>query len=108
MLIQKRKRLLLILSVFNFFLSGGLFAEALPYTIVDTGQVRCYGNTIEIEYPQNSEAFFGQDAQYSGNQPVYKNNGDGTITDLNTGFNVDTRPQGQDDSVAGCGRSVSV
>ena len=54
------------------------------YTVVDTGQIRCYSNNAEIEYPKAGSAFFGQDAQYSGHQPAYKNNGDGTITDLNT------------------------
>ena len=54
------------------------------YTIVDTGQIRCYNNSTEIQYPKNDDAFFGQDAQYNGNQPAYKDNGDGTVTDLNT------------------------
>ena len=31
-------------------------------------------------------AFAGQDAQYDGLQPNYQDNGDGTITDLNTGL----------------------
>lgn len=58
----------------------------LPYTIVDTGQIRCYSDNIEIEYPTSAQTFFGQDAQYQGNQPAYKDNGDGTISDLNTGL----------------------
>lgn len=32
------------------------------------------------------DAFNAQDASYSGNQPSYTNNGDGTISDLNTGL----------------------
>ena len=56
------------------------------YTIVDTGQVRCYSNTTETEYPKSGAIFFGQDAQYNGNQPAYKDNRDGTVTDLNTGL----------------------
>ena len=32
------------------------------------------------------EAFYGQDAQYDGVQPSYQDNGDGTVTDLNTGL----------------------
>jgi hypothetical protein len=67
-------------------LSEYVFADSLPYMVVDTGQIRCYGNTMEIEYPKAGATFFGQDAQYNGNQPVYKNNGDGTVTDLNTGL----------------------
>jgi len=56
------------------------------YTIVDTGQIRCYNNSTEIQYPKTAVAFFGQDAHYNGNQPAYKDNGDGTVTDLNTGL----------------------
>ncbi|MHC4638883.1 MAG: Lcl C-terminal domain-containing protein, partial [Planctomycetota bacterium] len=54
--------------------------------IVDTGQIRCYNNSTEIEYPKTGAAFFGQDAHYKGNQPAYKDNGDGTVSDLNTGL----------------------
>ena len=61
-------------------------AESVPFTIVDTGQVRCYDNNAEIEFPKASAAFYGQDAQYIGNEPAYKDNGDGTVTDLNTGL----------------------
>ena len=61
-------------------------SERIPYTIVDTAQVRCYSNNDEIEFPEAVTAFFGQDAQYIGNEPAYKDNGDGTVTDLNTGL----------------------
>ena len=61
-------------------------ADQLPYTIVDTAQVRSYNSDTEIEYPKNNAAFFGQDAQYSGHVPAYRDNGDGTATDLNTGL----------------------
>ncbi len=54
--------------------------------IVDTGSRKCYDNRKEIRFPRRGEAFFGQDAQYEGNTPAYRNNGDGTITDLNTGL----------------------
>ncbi len=56
------------------------------YPIVDTDQERCFDNRIEIKYPQSGEPFFGQDAQYQGNQPAYRDNGDGTISDLVTGL----------------------
>ena len=59
-------------------------AGAAPYTIVDTGQLRCYSDNTEIEYPDAADAFFGQDAQYAGNEPAYKDNGDGTVTELAT------------------------
>ena len=55
-----------------------------PYTIVDTAQIRCYSDSAEIEFPGAGADFFGQDAHYVGNEPAYKDNGDGTVTDLNT------------------------
>ena len=59
---------------------------AQSYPIADTGQQRCYDNRSEIVYPKAEEPFFGQDAQYQGNQPAYRDNGDGTISDLVTGL----------------------
>jgi len=59
---------------------------AQSYPIVDTGQERCFDNRLEIKYPKAGEPFFGQDAHYQGNQPAYRDNGDGTITDLVTGL----------------------
>lgn len=56
------------------------------FTVVDTGLSRCYGALREIPFPGRGDRFFGQDAQYDGNQPAYQDNGDGTITDLNTGL----------------------
>jgi hypothetical protein len=56
------------------------------YVIVDTGQNSCYDNSDEISYPEPGESFYGQDAQYNGIQPSYQDNGDGTVTDLNTGL----------------------
>jgi len=66
-------------------LSAG-FSSTLPYTIVDTGQDKCYDNSGEIKAPPPGRQFYGQDAQIKGKQPSYKNNGDGTIADLNTGL----------------------
>jgi len=57
-----------------------------PYRIVDTGARKCYDNRKEIRFPQQGKAFYGQDAQYEGNTPAYRDNGDGTISDLNTGL----------------------
>ena len=54
--------------------------------IVDTGQTATYDLKNEVPYPKEGEAFFGQDAQYTGNQPSYMDNGDGTVTDLVTGL----------------------
>ena len=53
--------------------------------IVDTGQTSCYNNSNAISCPSGG-TFSGQDAQYSGLQPAYRDNGDGTVSDLNTGL----------------------
>jgi hypothetical protein len=60
-------------------------AAATDFTIVDTGQSGCYDNAgFEIECPAPGEAYFGQDAQHVRNRPAYRDNGDGTVSDLNT------------------------
>jgi hypothetical protein len=56
------------------------------FRVVDTGQEKCYNNRNEISAPKLGEAFYGQDAQFSGHQPSYANNGDGTVTDKVTGL----------------------
>lgn len=56
------------------------------YCIVDTGQEKCYDNSREIREPSRDGPFYGQDAQNKGNKPSYRDNGDGTVTDLNTGL----------------------
>ena len=61
-----------------------LTAANVSYPIVDTGQVRCYNNRKEIEYPKAGRHFFGQDAHYGGNESAYSDNGNGTVTDLRT------------------------
>ena len=60
--------------------------SSYTYPIVDTGQTHCYNNTQQIACPLSGTAFTGQDAQYIGNAPSYKDNGDGTVSDLNTGL----------------------
>jgi len=56
----------------------------ITYPVVDTGQTLSYNNQMEITAPGVGEAFYGQDANYNGNQPSYQDNGDETITDLVT------------------------
>ena len=56
------------------------------WTLPDTGQHKCYDNSGEIPCPNPGEDFYGQDAQYLGAEPAYQDNGDGTVTDLNTGL----------------------
>ena len=76
----------------------------VAYTVVDTSQTVFYDNSREIAAPSANEPFYGQDAQYDGNQPSYKDNGDGTVTDLNTGLTWQQDPGDKmtfDDAVAG-------
>ncbi len=75
--------------------AGGVKLPAEPYRIVDTGQVRCYDSRTEVKYPEPGAAFFGQDARYSGYPPAYEDNGDGTVTDLNTHLTWQKDPGGK-------------
>lgn len=56
------------------------------YPVVDTNQSTFFGNTSQISTPSEGDDFYGQDAQYSGNQPSYTDNGDGTLIDNVTGL----------------------
>ena len=56
-------------------------AKNLTYPIVDTHQSKCYDASVEIVAPLKGEDYYGQDAQYDGYQPSYKDNGDGTVSD---------------------------
>ena len=85
--------LFLIISVHSANAREGISQESvsvgekrLNCPIVDTGQTRCYNNSGEIHYPETGKPFYGQDAQYEGNVMSYRDNGDGTVTDLNTGL----------------------
>ncbi|MDV7339956.1 DUF1566 domain-containing protein [Terasakiella sp. A23] len=60
------------------------------YRVVDTGQTKCYDagdgwGTPNMDCPASGD-FFGQDAQYTINAPHYKDNGDGTVSDLVSGL----------------------
>jgi len=57
-----------------------------PIPLADTGQTQCYNDTGAIDCPSLGEPFWGQDASYEGTPLSLKKNGDGTITDLNTGL----------------------
>jgi len=81
-----KTRLKILLPVLGLGLSTTSLLAAQPYTIVDTGQSQYYDNRGEIAPPKPGQSFDGQDAQYRGVQPSYKDNGNGTVTDLNTGL----------------------
>ncbi|MBD3277105.1 MAG: DUF1566 domain-containing protein [Candidatus Aegiribacteria sp.] len=59
---------------------------AADYQLPDTNQSLCFDTVSVITEPEPGAPFYGQDAQYQGLQPSYADNGDGTVTDLNTGL----------------------
>ena len=72
---------LILLLLFCFGITN-----AQTYKIVDTDQTTYFDTITVISAPLVGESFYGQDAQYSGFQPSYTNNGDGTVTDNVTGL----------------------
>ncbi len=70
------------------FLAGPplLSGAGLPYPVVDTGQTRCFGDRGPIPCPAPGEPLSGQDAQFEGAQPSYKDLGDGVVEDEVTGL----------------------
>jgi len=60
--------------------------ENITFPIVDTDQEVFYNNQAEINEPDSGEAFYGQDATYTGYETNYEDNGDGTVSDLVTGL----------------------
>ena len=61
--------------------------SAVDFAVVDSGQAECYSNiNAEITCPAAGEAFYGQDAQHTGNASSLIDNGNGTVTDNITGL----------------------
>jgi len=61
--------------------------QSLKYCVVDTGQTRIFSDRGQLlKVPKPGEPFFGQDAFYRRARPSYRDNGDGTVTNLNTGL----------------------
>jgi len=76
-----------ILPLFVLLAIQSYAANKIKFIITDSMQSKCYdssGNIIQT--PKKGEKYYGQDAQYQGIKPSYTNNGDGTITDNNTGL----------------------
>lgn len=77
------------------------------YTLVDTGQESFYdAYGVKIEQPVEGEAFYGQDAEFTSVPFSFTDNGDGTITDNNTGLTWQKSPENRglswDEAVAYC------
>ena len=78
---------------------GGELAQQ-GYPIVDTGQTLCYDSTGEIVCPSAESSFYGQDAQYEGNQPTYTVGADETtVHDNVTGLTWQRSPDTNGDGV---------
>lgn len=67
------------------------------YPVVGTNQTTAYGIQNEMTTPTAGTDFFGQNVNYPGNTPSYKDNGDGTITDLVTGLMWSKSPDMDED-----------
>jgi hypothetical protein len=88
---------LIIHSVSVVFLSASsqlaiAQSTTATFTIPDTGQINTYGNGREIEHPKSSETWYGQDGQYEINPPQYKDNNNGTVTDVVSGLIWQKKP----------------
>lgn len=66
------------------------------YDIVDTGQWTFFDDWSIIQAPGDGAQFYGQDAHYSGLQPAYATNGDGTVTDMVTALMWQQTPEMDD------------
>ena len=76
------------IRIYNYARAVRNAAEnATNYVIVDTGQNSFYGEGSQvITPPASNEKYYGQDANYTGIQHAYQDNGNGTVTDSNTGL----------------------
>ncbi|ONI47778.1 hypothetical protein AN643_03975 [Candidatus Epulonipiscioides saccharophilum] len=80
------RKIALIILLIGIIIDRTEGKEKLTYKIVDTGADEFYGEEREIGMPFEGTEFYGQDATYQINEPSYTYNGDGTVTDNNTGL----------------------
>jgi len=92
---KKKLSIQVVVIIFLFFVGNTYFesnqiwsqpSSKLSYPIVDTGVETFYDNNQQINKPEKGEPFYGQDAHFKGNQPLYQDNNDGTITDKVSGL----------------------
>ncbi len=86
--IRQLSMILAISTLSVFFFSSG---NAQPYRIVGTGVTDCYNNSTLVACPAlASSPFYGQ---FPGlNLPSFLDNGNGSISDLNTGLTWQSSP----------------
>ncbi len=58
--------------------------KSLKSLIPDTNQGSCFSNNQAISCPKVGEEFYGQDGNFFGATPQYRDNKDGTVSDLVT------------------------
>lgn len=97
---KKTRRCTLLSLLTTVAIAPSAIGSQLSYPIVDTLQTQCFDNMNVIdECPLVDETHFGQDAQYSGLQPNYHVNTDGTVVDKNTHLiwnpSIDTNGDGK-------------
>jgi len=61
-------------------------ARPVRSKLPDTGQGSCFDERGPIACPRDGQPYAGQDAQYLGTRPAYRDNRDGTVSDLVTGL----------------------
>ncbi|MCG8478521.1 MAG: DUF1566 domain-containing protein [Spirochaetales bacterium] len=76
-----------VIRIFNYARPvRSISSPERPYTIVDTAQITFFDERAAVSRPGEGDAFYGQDAHYSGVAPQYRDNGDGTVSDEATGL----------------------
>ncbi len=89
------KRLLLLVMVLIIILTGCMSTETddktnteiTEFRLPDTGQKTTYDSEGSlIEDVDESSPYYGADSTITGNELSYEDNGDATVTDLNTGL----------------------
>ena len=83
--IMMKKGVVATVSMVLFLMLSG-YAIAGDYKLPDTGIDKCYDTGGQMTCPSSGRPFYGQDAQYYGPQLSYRDNGNGTVSDLNTGL----------------------
>ncbi|WP_417807129.1 DUF1566 domain-containing protein [Thioclava sp.] len=84
----------ILLPAFVTFSAQAGWAQQVTTSLVDTMQDHCFDLTgSAIDCPAKGEAFYGQDAQHPRLAASYADNGDGTVSDDNTGLVWQKTPQ---------------
>ena len=80
--------------------AGTITMNTVGASIVDTGQSKTFNATAVISAPSAGQAFYGQDAQFSGVQPSFTKSADGlTVKDNVTGLTWKKSPDTNGDGV---------